>query len=240
VKAVVLAAGRGTRMKDLSKDRPKHLIPVEGKPVLEHVILRLKEAGIDGVTLVIGHLGEMIRGHFGDGSRLGIGIEYAVQDQPTGTGSALHAARELASEGPFLMCFGDVLTSAETYARMLCEFEEAPCEALSLLNWVDDPYRGAAVYLDESGKIVRQVEKPPQGTSTTHWNQAGIFVFDPIVFEYTARLTPSARGEYELTAAVEAMVLDGRNVRGCAVTEVAWCDVGTPEDLSEAGRIAAE
>jgi len=226
-------------MKALSAARPKHLIPLDGKPVLEHVVTRLKEAGITEQVIVIGHLGVMIRDYFGDGSRFGIKIEYAVQEQLTGTGSALHAARAQAADGPFLMTFGDIVTPADTYRLMLREFQAAPCDALLLLNWVDDPYRGAAVYLEEAGKITRIVEKPPKGSSSTNWNQSGIFIFTPVIFEYTEKLVPSARGEYELTYATAAMLSDGLNVRGCRL-KGEWCDVGTPEDIAAAERIVSE
>jgi len=237
LKAVVLAAGKGTRMKDLSADRPKHLIRLEDRPVLEHVVLRLKQAGITETVLVIGYLGHMIREHFGDGSRFGARIQYAVQDPPNGTGSGVHAARELVSDASFLMTFGDIVTPAATYTLMLEDYRAAPCDALLLLNWVEDPYRGAAVYLDDGGRITQVIEKPPIGTSTTHCNQSGIFIFAPIIFDYTGRLTPSARGEYELTHAINAMLEDGRNVRGCRLDSGAWCDVGTPDDLPIAERI---
>ena len=137
------------------------------------------------------------------------------------------------------MTFGDILTPVETYKCLLAEFERSPCDALLLLNWTKDPYRGAAVYLDDAGQITRIVEKPPIGTSTTNWNQAGIFIFSPIIFGYTEKLTRSPRGEYELTQAVNDMLNDARNMRGCK-KKGAWCDVGTPDDLAEAERIAAE
>jgi UDP-N-acetylglucosamine diphosphorylase / glucose-1-phosphate thymidylyltransferase / UDP-N-acetylgalactosamine diphosphorylase / glucosamine-1-phosphate N-acetyltransferase / galactosamine-1-phosphate N-acetyltransferase len=239
LKAVILAAGKGTRMKDLAAARPKHLIPLDGKPVLEHVVTRLKEAGISEQVIVIGHLGAMIRDYFGDGSRFGIKIEYSVQEQLTGTGSALHAARAEASDGPFLTTFGDIVTPADTYRLLLREFQTAPSDALLLLNRVEDPYRGAAVYIEEAGRITQIVEKPPKGSSSTNWNQAGVFIFTPIIFEYIEKLAPSPRGEYELTQATAAMLGDGLNVRGCRL-KGEWCDVGTPEDIAAAERIVSE
>lgn len=240
MRAVVLAAGKGTRMKELSADRPKHLIPVDGKPVLERVVEGLAEVGIRDIVIVVGHLREMIMDYFGDGSKYGVNIQYTVQDPPTGTGSGVHAAVELAKDGPFLMTFGDIITPSSTYKGMVDSFESTPCDALLLLNWVEDPYRGAAVYIDDSGTITEIVEKPPIGTSTTHWNQAGIFVFSPIIFDYTGNLTPSPRGEYELTHAINNMLSDGRNIRGYNLIDAGWCDVGTPGDIEIAERIVSE
>jgi dTDP-glucose pyrophosphorylase len=226
-------------MKHLSADRPKHLIPIEGKPVMEHVIERLKAAGITEIVLVVGHMCGMIQDYFGDGTKLGISIKYALQDPPTGTGSGVHAAEDLASDAPFLMTFGDVLTPSSTFQGMVQDFETNPCDALLLINWVEDPYRGAAVYIDDNGVISEVVEKPSVGTSTTHWNQSGSYIFSPEIFKYTAKLTPSARGEYELTHAVNAMIADGRTTHGYKLTG-SWCDVGTPDDIAVAEKIVSE
>lgn len=233
MKAVILAAGKGTRMKHLSADRPKHLVPVDGKPVLEHVVERVRAAGVTDLILVVGYLGHMIQDYFGDGSRFGVRINYITQDPPTGTGSAVHAAEELVAGEPFFMTFGDVLVCPEAYTGMVENYQASPCDALLLLNWVEDPFRGAAVYLDDTGRIVRIVEKPPQGTSTTHWNQSGMFIFSPLVFSYTGKLTLSPRGEYELTDATYSMIANGRNIRGFSI-EGGWCDVGTPDDVAKA------
>jgi UDP-N-acetylglucosamine diphosphorylase / glucose-1-phosphate thymidylyltransferase / UDP-N-acetylgalactosamine diphosphorylase / glucosamine-1-phosphate N-acetyltransferase / galactosamine-1-phosphate N-acetyltransferase len=234
--ALILAAGRGSRMKQLTSATPKHMLLVTGRPVLEHVVTRLRDAGMDRQVIVTGYLGEVIESYFGDGSRFGVRVDYARQPSPTGTGSAVHAAKAAISDSPFLMTFGDVLASTETYQAMANDFAADPCDALLALNWVEDPATGAAVYLDGQGRVTRIVEKPPQGQSHTHWNQSGVFVFSPVVFDYTARLVPSARGEYELTDATNAMLADGRNVRGHCI-DGTWCDVGRPEDLGRAEQM---
>lgn len=223
-------------MEALTTDTPKHMLPVAGRPMLEHVVTRLRDAGVRRLVILTGYLAEAIESCFGDGSPFGVQITYAHQPEPPGTGSAVHAARHAIGTEPFLTTFGDVLTSADSYRAILAHFASEPCDALIGLNWVEDPTNGAAVYLDRSGTIVRIVEKPPPGTSTTHWNQSGIFIFSPLIFDYTARLRPSPRGEYELTAALTAMLADGRTVRGHRISGI-WCDVGRPEDLDKAGRM---
>ena len=109
-------------------------------------------------------------------------------------------------------------------------FAARPSDALLAVNRVDDPWRGAAVYVAEGGRVERIVEKPPRGTSTTQWNNAGIFVLDPVALDYAARLMPSSRREYELPQAIAAMVADGRRVFALPVLGF-WSDVGTPADL---------
>jgi dTDP-glucose pyrophosphorylase len=103
------------------------------------------------------------------------------------------------------------------------------------LNWIDDPYRGAAVYLDRNNMVIDIVEKPPLGASTSNWNNAGLMVFSPILFDYTAVLAPSPRGEYEITDAIKAMIRDKRQVRGFEL-EGFWSDVGRPEDIETVAR----
>ena len=92
------------------------------------------------------------------------------------------------------MTYGDILVPASNYAGMIQTFEQTKSRAILGLNWIDDPYKGAAVYLGPDNRVERIIEKPPKGTSTTNWNNAGMYVFDPVIFEYTARLRPSARG----------------------------------------------
>jgi len=121
---------------------------------------------------------------------------------------------------------------------LLDDFARHACDALLTVNRVADPWRGAAVYLDAGGTVTRVVEKPPRGSSTTPWNNAGIFVFTPLIFSYAERLPPSARGEYELPQAIAAMIADGRAVHACPVRGF-WSDLGTPEDLATAERALA-
>ncbi|MGH7819752.1 MAG: sugar phosphate nucleotidyltransferase, partial [Candidatus Binatia bacterium] len=174
--------------------------------------------------------------HFGDGSRLGVRMVYRRQQERDGTARALLLGREEIGERPFLLAWGDILTERANYPRLLATFEGSGCDALLAVNWVDDPFRGAAVYAGEGHRIEKIVEKPPRGTATTHWNNAGIAVFRPLVFEYATRVRPSPRGEYEIPDAISAMIADGRSVRAFPL-EGFWSDVGTPEDLAKAAAL---
>ena len=233
--AVVLAAGRGTRMKDLTDDLPKPMLPIAGRPLLEHILSVLRDAGIERYAIVTGYRAERIEEHFGDGSRFGVEIVYRRQEVVDGTARALLLGRDAVGDRPFLLAWGDILTERTNYPAMLARFDEVDADGVLAVNWIDDPYRGAAVYVDGDNRIERIVEKPPKGTATTHWNNAGIGAFQPVMFDYAQAVKPSPRGEYELPDAISAMIGDGRGVYAYALQGY-WSDVGTPEDLAAAEK----
>jgi dTDP-glucose pyrophosphorylase len=232
-KTIVLAAGRGTRMGALTEDIPKPMLPVRGKPMLEGTLDRLREAGFDEAFLVIGYKGEMIERHF---AGYPMALTFCRQEQVDGTGSATLLGREFAGSDPFLLTLGDIYMSAEDYRGAFdLLLSDDTASAAAAARWVDDPWQGAAIYV-ENGCIARIVEKPPRGTSTTNWNHAGLYVFRPEVFDFLARIGRSPRGEYELTSAVEAMIAAHRKLLLYAV-KGAWLDVGRPDDLKAAQNL---
>jgi len=232
-KAVVLAAGRGTRMKQLTDDRPKPMLPIGGKPILEHVLDRLRAAGFTETLIVTGYRGEMIEEHF---RNYPMRLVYRMQETLDGTGGAARLAREFVGGDNFLLTFGDILVTAQDYAGIAARLEsDAQTEAVAGVKWVDDPWQGAAVY-ERDGIVARMVEKPPQGTSTTHWNSAGLYAFRASIFDELTSIPKSPRGEFELPTAVEQLLARGARVRIHAI-EGAWRDVGRPEDIPEAEKL---
>jgi NDP-sugar pyrophosphorylase family protein len=234
--AALLAAGRGTRLGALTAHTPKPMLEVAGAPLIEHIVAGLAAAGIAEFAIVTGYLGEQVETwaqNFGRAHRA-LRIATVRQRELNGTGGALLEARpQLAGEARFLFGWGDVLMDSTNYARFIERARSAEYDLLLTVNRVRDPYRGAAVYVAPDLRVERLVEKPPQGTSTTTWNNAGLFASGPIIFKYLERLEPSARGELELPGAIEAMIKDGRRV--IAFTSRGfWTDVGTPEDLDKA------
>ncbi|MFC1528596.1 sugar phosphate nucleotidyltransferase [Candidatus Latescibacterota bacterium] len=238
MKAVILAAGKGTRMKELTKTTPKPMVYINNKPILEYIIRFIQNAGITDIGIVVGYKQSIVQDYFKDGSLFDVSITYIEQNVQNGTGAALHLAKYFASDEPFFFSFGDVLTPKENYTGMFDYYEKASCNFLLGLNIVDDPYRGAAVYLDDDNNIVRMIEKPPKGTSTTNLNNAGIMVLSNDIFEYTSRLKLSARGEYELTDVFSMLRDDGRNLKGYPLSGY-WKDIGTPEDLKAINELFA-
>ena len=229
--ALILAAGRGTRLGALTADCPKPLLDLEGKPILERIVTALRDgAGVTDFVLVTGHLREQIEAHFGDGSDFRVRVRCIDQGKPQGTGQAVHIAREAMGSDPFVMTYGDIVITPSNYGGIVRAFREHPCDLLIGLNWVEDPWAGGAVYVDDDGNVTRLIEKPPRGTSTTHWNSAGLMVMSPVIFEHTAHLQPSPRGEYEIMDAMTSLMAAGGEVRGYPL-EGFWSDVGTPEDL---------
>ena len=232
MKAVVLAAGRGTRMKALTADCPKPMLPLAGRPMLAHQLERFAAAGVAEACIVIGYKGEMIREYFAANPPAGIELSYVVQHEPNGTGSAALLAKDFAAGGPFLLTFGDIIVDSQVYTELISRGHGS--EMVLALTHVDDPYRGGAVYV-EAERVVKIVEKPPKGTSTTNFLCAGVYLFQDRIFEALGRLKLSARGEYDLTDTISEAVSLGKTVRYFDVPGF-WRDVGRPEDLEPASR----
>jgi NDP-sugar pyrophosphorylase family protein len=234
-KAVILAAGRGSRMGPLTSRTPKPLLAVGDRALIEWIVGGIAAAGVRRAVVVIGYLGEQIADALGDGSRFGMRIDYRVQTETDGTARALLAAEQDTAGAPFLLTWGDILVERALYGEIVREFRRSPCDALLALNDTEDPWRGAAVYVDSDWRVTKLEEKPPRGTATTRWNNAGVLALSPSIFDFARRLRPSPRGEYELPAAVAAMVAEGRTVRALPIRGF-WSDVGTRDDLEEARR----
>lgn len=226
-KAVVLAAGKGTRMGALTDELPKPMLTVQGKPLLEHVLDHLRQAGVRACGIITGYRREIIEKHF---AQYPMELSFIHQEVINGTGGAARLARTFAGSDNFLLTYGDVWCGPDDYRRVMRPIEDEPdTEATLAVKYVDDPFQGAAVYVEE-GYIHKIIEKPPKGTSATRWNSAGVYCFRPRVFEEIDRIPLSSRGEYELTSAIEQMIAEHRKLRAVEI-KGEWRDVGRPEDL---------
>jgi len=229
-KAVLLAAGKGTRMKELTNDIPKPMLPVQGRPILQHIIDGLKAAGVTRVLIVVGYRAEVVREFFGDGSKFGLAIEYTVQDVQDGTGRVVDLARDFAGDDPFVLSYGDILVDPKNYHRLV-----ALGDAAALVSVKHNPgeiAKGGAVFVNERFELTDLREKPAPGEPTSPWYNAGIYTFRPSIFEFTARLERSPRGEYELTDAIRSLALSGRLVQAFELSGD-WADVRDPDVLAE-------
>ncbi|KYH39361.1 MAG: glucose-1-phosphate thymidylyltransferase [Candidatus Bathyarchaeota archaeon B23] len=235
MKAVILAAGRGVRLRPFTLTRPKHLLPVGGRPLLEWLLLRLREVGVDEALIVVHHLGEMIRERLGDGSQLGLRLAYREQGEVRGTGDAFRLAEEYVGDEEFIGLYGDLYLSSNALKRLL--EAHRPGETTMAVVPVDDPTRFGVVTLEDD-QVVDLVEKPKRGEEPSNLANAGLYIFTPQVFERLRALRPSVRGEYEVTDALRGMMADGEAVRAARLEAGDWVDIGYPWKLLEANERA--
>ena len=234
-KAVLLAAGRGTRMRELTADIPKPMIEVRGRPVLQHIIEGLRDAGVQRFLVIVGYHADAVRNFFGDGSRYKIDINYAVQEVQDGTGRVVELARDFADDSPFVLSYGDILVDRENYKSIVDLANDV--EATVSVKRNEDVSKGGAVFLNKQMELVDLREKPKPGEPTSPWYNAGLYAFRPSIFEFTAKLKPSPRGEYELTDAIRELARSGKKVKALELTGE-WADVRDPEILARLNRDA--
>ena len=228
-KAVLLAAGRGTRMRDLTNELPKPMIEVRGKAILHHIVDGLRDAGVTEVLIVVGYRADVVRRYFADGAAFGIEVAYVTQVVQDGTGRVVELAREFVGADPFILSYGDILIEPANYRRLVA-IDDA--EAIISVKKNEDVSKGGAVFVNERFELVDLREKPQPGEPTSPWYNAGVYAFRPSIFQFTARLQKSPRGEYELTDAIRALAQSGCRVQAFELTG-AWADVRDPEVLAE-------
>ena len=244
MKAVILAAGKGTRMGSLTESVPKPMLPVWGKPILEHILLGLRDADIREVCLITGWKAEVIEGYFGNGERWGMQVSYVRQATQDGTGKAPELAQAFVGSDDFLLTYGDILVRPETYRRMRDRWSSGAFGGLLTVTVGEDVTKGGLNFFDADFHLTRLVEKPSPAQleqlrqegwlkpGEPVWYNAGIYIFGPGLFDFTRRLERSPRGEYELTDAISAMVDAGQTVAGVTI-EGRWVDVRDPQVLAE-------
>jgi dTDP-glucose pyrophosphorylase len=228
-RAVLLAAGRGTRMRELTLDLPKPMIPVRGKPILEHITGGLKSAGVTDVLIVVGYRADVVKAHFGDGSGHGLRVEYAHQITQDGTGRVVELAKDFCGGEGFVLSYGDILVEPSNYLTLTHPGDE---EAIVTVKYSEDVSQGGAVFVNEAFDLVDLREKPAPGEPTSPWYNAGVYLFRPSIFKFTAKLQKSVRGEYELTDAIRDLAKSEQRVRAVKLTGE-WADVRDPEVLAE-------
>jgi UDP-N-acetylglucosamine diphosphorylase / glucose-1-phosphate thymidylyltransferase / UDP-N-acetylgalactosamine diphosphorylase / glucosamine-1-phosphate N-acetyltransferase / galactosamine-1-phosphate N-acetyltransferase len=232
-RAVILAAGRGTRMRELTAQLPKPMIEVRGKPVLQHIVEGLRDAGVRDCLIVVGYRADAVRDFFAGGSRYDLTILYKTQMVQNGTGRVVELARDFAADRPFVLAYGDILVDPENYKRLV----DIPNDVEGFLTVTrgEDVSKGGAVFLNDEMHLVDLREKPKLGEPTSPWYNAGLYAFRPSIFAFTAKLKPSPRGEYELTDAIRELAQSGKKVKALELTGE-WADVRDPETLARLNR----
>jgi UDP-N-acetylglucosamine diphosphorylase / glucose-1-phosphate thymidylyltransferase / UDP-N-acetylgalactosamine diphosphorylase / glucosamine-1-phosphate N-acetyltransferase / galactosamine-1-phosphate N-acetyltransferase len=232
-KAVLLAAGRGTRMRGLTSNVPKPMLKVRGKPVLAHILDGLKTAGVADFLVVVGWHADVVRDFFGNGKNFGVRVQYVTQTVQDGTGKVVELAKPFVGDDAFILSYGDILVDAENYLQLASVPNEV--EAIVSVKRDEDCSKGGAVFVNELFELIDLREKPQPGEPTSCWYNAGIYTFRPSIFDYTAKLQPSPRGEYELTDAIRALALSGKKVKALEL-KGSWADVRDPEILAQLNR----
>lgn len=227
-KAAILAAGRGTRMKELTDELPKPMVEVKGRPILESIVRGLVANGVEEILIVVGYRKEVITEYFGDGSAFDCKIRYVEQVVQDGTGRVVDLAQEFAGDDPFILSYGDILVPPESYGPLV-DFGDVDGKLTVKID--EDVRKGGAVFV-EDGLVTNLIEKPKEGEPTSPYYNAGIYAFSPVIFAYTAELQLSPRGEYELTDAIAAQVRDGLRIEAIELAGD-WADVRDPEVLRE-------
>ncbi len=204
---------------------------MRGKPILLHIVEGLRAAGVTDFCIIVGYRADVVRDFFGDGSKFGVRVSYETQVVQDGTGRVLELAKNFAGSDPFVLSYGDILINPANYARLT----ELDAEGIVTVKHNEGEIaKGGCVVVNANFELTDLIEKPV-GTAPSPWYNAGVYTFRPSVFDFTARLKLSPRGEYELTDAIRNLALSGKTVQ---VVELSgdWADVRDPEVLAALNR----
>lgn len=230
MKAVIMAGGEGTRLRPLTSMRPKPMVPIVNQPVMEHILGLVKHHGVSEVVATLAFMPRVIQEYFGDGEEWGMHISYAVEETPLGTAGSVKNAEELLRDSSFVVISGDALTDIDLSEAM--RFHEAHDGPVTIvLTRVPDPSEFGVVITGENGRIERFLEKPTWGQVFSDTINTGIYVLDPLVFDFIPE-----QGVYDFSSELfPALMAAGHNLYGF-IADGYWCDVGSYDSYLEVHR----
>jgi glucose-1-phosphate thymidylyltransferase len=249
MKGLILAGGAGTRLRPITHTSAKQLVPIANKPIIFYVVEQMEAAGIKDIGIVVGDGGPEIENALGDGSRHGVTITYIPQAEPLGLAHCVLIARDFLGDDDFAVYLGDNMLQQDlktivdrfeakrTRQLELHEPEAAPPVAQILLAHVDDPRQFGVAELDQHGRVTRLVEKPAKPPSDLAL--AGVYLFDTTVHDAVRSIAPSARGELEITDAIQWLIDHGYTVEQ-EILEGWWIDTGKKDPLLHCNRLVLD
>ena len=230
LKAIILSAGEGSRMRPLTLTKPKTMLPVAGKPIIQYNIESLRDNGITDILLIVRYKEEIVRNYFGDGSDFGVNISYKTQKDFLGTANAISYGEDFIDDS-IIVLNGDIILDDEIIHEIIKKYNYLSPDTLMLLTEVEDPSAFGVVVI-ENGNIKNIVEKPKREEAPSNLVNAGIYIFNKDIFDKIRETEISERGEYEITDSVSLQIEDNKTVIGHK-TSKDWIDVGRPWELIE-------
>ena len=235
MKAIILSAGQGTRLRPVTLTMPKSLVPVANRWLIAYAIDVLKLAGLNDIGIVVNSMSSPIVSLLGDGAGLGVKIEYIVQQQQKGLAHAIALCREFVADEPFTVFLGDNIFQ-DKMTPLLTLFADSNSEAQIVVGEVPDPTRFGIAEI-ENGRIIRVIEKPNQPPSNLAIT--GVYLFRPSIFDAINRITPSGRNELEITDAIQVLISDGHPITAYEL-DGWWIDAGKPDAIIMANQLVLE
>lgn len=232
MRAVILAAGQGTRLRPVTLTMPKPLVPVANKPLIAYAMDVLKNAGLDEIAIVVNDMESPIVSQLGNGASLGVHLDYIVQREQLGLAHAISLCKQFVGDQPFCVFLGDNIFQ-DHMESLLRGFPDSGAEATIALGEVSDPTRFGVAEIKD-GQIVRLIEKPKVPPS--NFAIAGVYLFRRSIFDAISQIRPSHRNELEITDAIQHLVANGRNVYPYILTGW-WIDAGKPDSIIQANQL---
>jgi glucose-1-phosphate thymidylyltransferase len=232
MKAIILAAGQGTRLRPVTLTMPKPLVPVANKPLIAFAIEMMRDGGLTDIGIVVNSMSSPIVSQLGDGSSLGVKIDYVIQEEQLGLAHAVGLTKDFVGDEPFGLFLGDNIFQ-DKMGELMRGFKESEYEAAIALGEVADPTRFGVADIQE-GKIVGVVEKPKNPPS--NFAISGVYMFRPSIFEAIANIKPSWRNELEITDAIQWLITHDKPVQAYKISGW-WIDAGKPDAIIQASQL---